>query len=254
MTMVDSSDSKAERERKIFHLFAETAHLPVMSGSIRSQPQGAPDILCEIQGRGPVAFELVEIVTPALVQEVENGKKLEKAFKAACERHSVLVARFRDALIYVGYLEGTTIKKRLSVVPEVVDTLLQHSENSWGYISVPHKLRKVLAEISVSRGVSDGPAFGVMEMTERTEEVFSQIEKKCKTKKYISAHPTELLAHYTNQPSSDSFNWQSEFHDYILKILPGCPFERVWVYDHWSKAIKYVYPDLDKGSRTSPDY
>lgn len=249
MTMVDSSDSKAERERKIFHLFAETAHLPVISGSIRSQPQEAPDILCEIQGRGPVAFELVEIVTPALVQEMENGKKLERAFKAACERHSVLVAKFRDALIYVGYLEGTTIKKRLSVVPEVVDTLLQHSENSWGYISVPHKLRKVLAEISVSRGVSDGPAFGVREMTERTEEIFVQIEKKCK-KKYSSEYSIELLAHYTNQRPSDSFDWHSKFHDYVLKILSECPFERVWVYDYWSKAIKYVYPDLDKGHRT----
>ena len=159
------------------------------------------------------------------------------------------VARFRDALIHVGYLEGITIKKRLSVVPEVVDTLLQHSENSWGYISVPHNLRKVLAEISVSRGVSDGPAFGVMEMTEHTEEIFIQIEKKCK-KKYSSEHSIELLAHYTSQPSSNSFDWQSGFHDYVLRNLSGCPFERVWVYDHWSKAIKYVYPDLDKGSRT----
>lgn len=249
MTMVDSCEIKAEKEQIIFQLFTEAAHLPVISGSIRSEPPPAPDILCEIQGRGPVAFELVEIVTPALAQEMENGKRLEKAFKAACERHPELVARFRDALIYVGYLEGATIKKRLSVVPEVLDTLLQHSENSRGYISVPHNLRKVLAEISVSRGVSDGPAFGVMEMTERTEEIFIQIEKKCK-KKYSSEHSIELLAHYTSQPSSNSFDWQSEFHDYVLKILSGCPFERVWVYDHWSKAIKYVYPDLDKGSRT----
>ena len=252
--MADTDISQEEREQVTFQLFMEAAHLPVISGSIRSEPPPAPDILCEIQGRGPVAFKLVEIVTPARAQEITNGKRLEKAFKAAGERHPELAARFRDALIYVGYLEGATIKKRLSVVPEVVDTLLQHSENSRGYISVPHNLGKVLAEIWVSRGVSDGPAFGVREMTERTEEIFSQIEKKCKTKKYISAHPTELLAHYTNQPSSDSFNWQSEFHDYILNILPGCPFERVWVYDNWSKEIKYVYPGLDKRSRTSPYY
>ena len=250
--LADPDMSQEEQEQVTFQLFAEDAHLPVIPGSIRSEPWPAPDILCEIQGRGPVAFELVEIVTPALVQEKENGKRLEKAFKAACERHSVLVARFRDALIHVGYLEGTTIKKRLSVVPEVVDTLLQYSENSRGYIEVPHKLRKVLAEISVTRGVSDGPAFGVMEMTERTEELFVQIEKKCK-KKYSSEHSIELLAHYTNQPSSNSFDWQSDFHDYVLKTLSGCPFKRVWVYDSWSKAIKYVHPGLDKGSRTEPD-
>ena len=249
MTMVDFSDSKAERERKIFQLFAEAAHLPVIPGSIRSEPSPAPDILCEIQGRGPVAFELVEIVTPALVREMGNGQKLKEAFEKACERHSEIEARFHDALIYVGFLTYISIQQRLSVVPEVVDALLLDSENSRGYIEVPRKLRKVLAEISVTRGVSDGPAFGVMEMTERTEEIFRQIEKKC-NKKYSSNHPIELLAYYISQPSSDSFNWQSGFHDYVLKNLSGCPFERVWVYDHWSKALKYVHPDLDKWSRT----
>ena len=89
-----------------------------------------------------------------------------------------------------------------------------------------------------------------MEMTERTEEIFVQIEKKCK-KKYSSDYSIELLAYYISQPSSNSFDWQSRFHDYVLKILSGCPFERVWVYDHWGKAIKYVHPDLDKGAEHS---
>jgi len=240
--------SQEEREQITFQLFMEAAHLPVISGSIRSKRPPAPDILCEIQGRGPVAFELVEIVTPTLVQEMENGKKLEKAFKAACETHSQIAVRFSDALIYVGFLKHITIRQRLSVVPEVVHELRQHSENSRGYIEVPRKLRKVLAEISVTRGVSDGPAFDVREMTERTEELFGQIEKHFGNK-YSSNHPIELLAHYTNQPSPDSFNWQSGFHDYVLKRFSKCPFERVWVYDNWSKSIKYVHPGLDNGSR-----
>jgi len=240
--MADPDISKEEREKVIFQLFMEAAHLPVISGSIRSEPPPAPDILCKIQGRGFVAFELVEIVTPTLVQKMENGKRLEKAFKAVCERHSQIAVRFSDALIYVGFLKHITIRQRLSVVPEVVHELRQHTENSRGYIEVPRKLQKFLTEISVTRGVSDGPAFGVMEMTERTEEIFVQIQKKCK-KKYSSEHSIELLAHYTSQPSSNSFDWQSEFHDYVLKILSGCPFERVWVYDHWSKAIKYVHPE-----------
>jgi hypothetical protein len=240
--LADPDISKEEREQVIFQLFMEAAHLPVISGSIRSVPPPAPDILCEIQGRGPVAFELVEIVTPTLAQEMENGKRLEKAFNAACERHTQIAARFGDALIYVGFLKHITIRQRLSVVPEVVHKLCQHFENSRGYIEVSHKLQKFLTEISVTRGVSDGPAFSVREMTERTEEIFVQIEKKCK-KKYSSDHSIELLAHYTSPPSSNSFNWQSEFHNYVLKMLSECPFERVWVYDHWSKTIKYVYPE-----------
>ena len=239
--MVVTNKSREERERIIFQMFVEAAHLPIMPGSIRSEPPPAPDILCEIQGRGPIAFELVEIVTPALVREMNNGQKLREALVTACEKHSELAVRFCDAFIYVGFLKRATIQKRLSVVPEVIDALLQHSGNSSGYIFVSDNLQKVLTEISVTRGVSDGPTFDVMDMTEHTEEIFGQIEKKCK-KEYSRDHPIELLAHYTTQPSSDSFNWQSEFHDYVLKILSGSPFERVWVYDNWSKAIKYVYP------------
>jgi hypothetical protein len=245
MTMVVTKASQGKEERVIFQLFAAVAQLPVITDSIRSEIPPAPDILCEIQGRGIVAFELVEIVTPAFVREMGNGQKLREAFDTACERNAEIAARFSDASIYVGFFNHIPVQQRLSVVPEIIDELRQHPEDSRGYIKVPPKLRKILAEISVTRGVSGGPAFDVMEMTKRTEEIYGQIEKKCK-KMYSRGHPIELLAYYINQPSSDSFNWQSEFHDHVLKILPGCPFERVWVYDNWSRAIKYVHPCLER--------
>jgi len=239
--MVVTETSQEEQERIIFHLFVEAAQLPVISGSIKSTPPPAPDILCEIRGRETVAFELLEIVTPALVREMENGQKLTEALKTACGKYSEIAVKFRDASIYVSFLKHVPISQRLSVVPEVIHQLRQHSEDSRGCIEVPAKLKKILAEISVTRGVSDGPAFDVMEMTERTEEILRQIEKKCR-KKYSRIYPIELLAYYINQPASDSFNWQSEFHGHVLKILSDCPFQRVWVYDNWSKAIKYVHP------------
>ena len=223
--MADPDISQEEQEQIIFQFFVQAAQLPVVSGSIRSLPPSNrpplnPDILCEIQGRGPVAFELVEIVTQTHVQEKENGKRLEKAFKAACERHSQIAVRFSDALIYVGFLKHITIRQRLSVVPEVVHGLRQHSEDSMGYIEVPRKLQKFLTEISVTRGVSDGPAFGVMEMTDHTEEVFVKIEKKCK-KKYSSEYSIELLAHYTSQPSSNSFDGSPSFTTMFSRFYPG---------------------------------
>lgn len=245
--MANPDMSKAKREQIIFQLFTEAAQLPVIPNSIRSEPPPAPDILCEIQSRGPVAFELVEIVTPALIQGAENNQKLRKAFKAACKEDSALTAKFHDALILVYFLENIPLQQCLSVVPEVVTVLRQQSETFEGDIRVPHNLRKVLAEISVIRGVSDGPAFSSQEMTKHTEEILGQIEKKCK-KNYSENHPIELLAYYISQPSSNSLDWQSEFHSYVLKALSRCPFERVWVFDNWSKEkIKYVYPPLDEG-------
>lgn len=241
MTGVDYIKSKEERERTIFQVFVKAAQLSVIPNSISSQPTPAPDILCEIQGRGLVAFELVEIVTPAIVREMLNSQKLEKAFETACEIQPEMRLKYRDALIHVGFLKTIPIKQRLSVVPEVVKKLLQYSENTVGYIQVPHSLRKVLSMIEVHRVVLDGPAFNLMDMTKHTEEIFWQIEKKCKNT-YLGKPPVELLAYYITQPSSDSFDWQSEFHDYVLKILSNSPFERVWVYDNWSKTIKYVHP------------
>jgi len=138
---VVTKTSQEEEERIIFQLFAAAAHLPVISDSIRSEPPPFPDILCEIQGRGTVAFELVEIVTPALVREMENGQKLTEALKTACGRHSEIAVRFRDACIYVGFLKHVPIRQCRSVVPEVIHELRQHSENSRGYIEVPRELR-----------------------------------------------------------------------------------------------------------------
>ncbi|TKB68133.1 MAG: hypothetical protein E8D47_01285 [Nitrospira sp.] len=250
MTMVNLGENKAEKERIIFQLFVKVAHLPVIPDSIRSEPPPAPDISCEITGRGSVAFELVEIVTPALMQVTESGQMLRKAFKTACERHPEIATRFHDAFIYIGFRSHAPIQQCLSVVTEVVDVLLKHPETSLKYIRVPHKLQKILGTISVERGVSNGPVFEVTDMTKVTDdEIFEQIGKKYE-KTYSSDRPIELLAYYITQPSPDSFDWQSGFHDYVLKNFSRGPFKRIWVYDHCMKSITYIHPDPDKESRT----
>lgn len=241
--MVSSHLSQEEQEQMTFKCFIEAARLPVISSSVRSERPPAPDIFCEIHGRGAVAFELVEIVVPKFVQEMNSTMKLENSFKLACESHPQIANRFGDARIYVGFRDDSTTQQRLSVVPKVVHELNQHSENSSGNIGVPQKLRKVVTEISITRGSHEGPLFDVREMTDRPKEQFKQIEKHFR-KRYSSNHPIELLAHYTNQPCLDSLNRNSEFHAFVLKHFSRCPFERVWVYDNWSNSIKYVHPRL----------
>jgi hypothetical protein len=182
---------------------------------------------------------LTEIVTPDFAREFENGQKLNKAFDEACEKRPEIALKFSDALIHVGFIKKTPIRQRLLVVPLVADLLVQNRENSLGYIQIPQTLGKIVSEIAVRRGVVGGPAFDIMDMTKRTEEIFRQFDKKC-TAKYSSGFPIELLAYYVSQPSSDNFDWQYEFHE--RKRLSDSPFERVWVFDNWCKSIKYVYP------------
>ncbi len=232
---------KERKERKIFQLFAEAASLLVIPNSVKNEQPPAPDVLCKINGGGHVAFELVEIVTPALMREMENGQKLRKALKAACNTYPEIQDRFHDAMIHVGFLDGVTIRKRLSIVNPLVDLFRQHAQIDEGDIQVPNNLKKIVREISVARGVSRGPAFDVSEMVKCTDDVLGRIKKKCE-KRYESNHLIELLAYYTSHSDLDDFEWQSEFHDRVVKILAGSPFKRVWVYDCCENTIKYVHP------------
>jgi hypothetical protein len=63
MTRRNREQERADRELRVFVDFAELARelgLRVRPGSAVSRPTPAPDILCDIEGEGPVAFELVD--------------------------------------------------------------------------------------------------------------------------------------------------------------------------------------------------
>jgi hypothetical protein len=72
--MSDDTD-KAARERARFLAFAAVAGLPVVTGTTQSRPPPEPDILCEIQGRGLVAFELVDLIDSTLARTVARTLK-----------------------------------------------------------------------------------------------------------------------------------------------------------------------------------
>jgi hypothetical protein len=230
--------NKESREQLIFHSFVNVARLLVVPNSVRSVPPPAPDILCEIAGRGLVAFELVEIVTPAFNREMASGQKLEKSFEAESQKHPDLQHTFHDAHIYVGFFKTLPINQCLLAVPEIIALLVKQAKSTVGYIQVPDDLRKIVSVIEVHRGIHNGPIFDVRDMTKHTEELFTQLNIKCQTKTYVTQHPLELLAHYTSQPASDDLSC----HDQVQQALAGSQFNRIWIFDGWSKAIKYVYP------------
>lgn len=65
-----------ETELLVFSEFAEKAHIGVVSGSIEKRPVGEPDILCAIEGEGPVAFELAELCAEdvaATISSITDG-------------------------------------------------------------------------------------------------------------------------------------------------------------------------------------
>ena len=68
-------NEKAQRERKVFEEFAERSDPSIVRNSIQSRDSPEPDILCEISGEGPVAFELKELCDPTFAEFLNYLKK-----------------------------------------------------------------------------------------------------------------------------------------------------------------------------------
>ena len=63
-------DEKAAYEREIFDQFWPVAGLRVVPDTIQNRAPPEPDILCEIEGDGPVAFELVRLIDQDLARAI----------------------------------------------------------------------------------------------------------------------------------------------------------------------------------------
>ena len=62
-------NDKKRRELAVFQEFAQRSGLSVVPGSIENRNPPEPDILCEIEGEGPMAFELAEFVDEGIAKE-----------------------------------------------------------------------------------------------------------------------------------------------------------------------------------------
>jgi hypothetical protein len=61
------------RERAVFEAFAVSAGLPIVAGSAGTRPPPEPDILCQLEREGFVAFELVELIDQELARATSTA-------------------------------------------------------------------------------------------------------------------------------------------------------------------------------------
>ena len=72
---MSDTDEKTKVELSIFREFAIRSCLSIDKNSIQKRPSPEPDILCEIPGKGLVAFELKEICDEAIARVVSELRK-----------------------------------------------------------------------------------------------------------------------------------------------------------------------------------
>lgn len=207
---MSSLDGQALTEQKIFRRFAEVCPLAICLDSIEKRQPPQPDILCEIKGKGKVAFEMVELVDSGFSRRLHGGVDLRRQFKKTCEQRPAMKNSFGDAFIYVEFHSHLSKQKRNECVARIVNLLLKMPPNFEGDVPLNKepRLAKVVKDLAVQRGNFKEPFFGTIPAGRRVDRSLSLIKQKFK-KSYKTTAPIELLAYFYQEPPPRGSDWLS---------------------------------------------
>lgn len=228
--------SQTTSELAIFRRFVEAAQLPVVRSSVQNRRPPEPDVLSEIAGLGPVAFELVEIVDEGFARMVNGQIRVERTLHQAVgqanpTQRSRLLERFADALVCVRYLEPR-VHRRERAIPALFRYLLNLPVGVEGDVRVGADAGLTeVRSIRITRGdYPPGPHFQVESVTSIADPVVDRVRNKW-AKQYDTRHRIELLAYYALHPASHPDLWLGDVRAFVDANWQSSPFTRVWVVD-----------------------
>jgi len=130
----------------------------------------------------------------------------------------------------------------------VVELLQNISPSDLGNIQLgmSSSVGKIVRRITIMRGKFTGPCFSIRAGGSFSDPMIDIVEQKF-GKEYPTANPVELMAYYELQPPPFDWVWQ-QLDDFTKRNLATSPFRRVWVYNHATKRVKYVYPPIKRRS------
>lgn len=136
--MSKQDEAKAERQLKVFKLFAQLAQLPVKT--IR---QEAPDIFCALRSGEKVTYELVTLDSEQSSQTWGDFHSMPGAWSRAlkslpADRRRLYFRNFKHASIRVQYGVRPDRDERGGRMAQIIDKLL---EQPAGFVGSLHFLR-----------------------------------------------------------------------------------------------------------------
>ena len=81
----------------------------------------------------------------------------------------------------------------------------------------------------------------VVEMTEVHDQTMDLLKKKF-GRPYRTSAPIELVAYYISQPPPRHARWREEVGSFLARHLDGSPFQRVWLFNNFTRSVPIVYP------------
>jgi hypothetical protein len=234
--------AKADLERAIFERFAHDAHFIVRAQSI-TQPD-PPDIVCEVEGLGRVAFELVQLDDGEELQRMGYLRRGPEFWADAAQAlPPEALERHRGAQINVEFDPKANQGQRRTALRAIATELCELPEGAEGTLF--GKLPPGLLSAELKHfPMTEGPS--ILEVSAHSVKFeglqcgpvgihLDRIDKK------IAQYPddwgvrAELLAYARwGMPFTDQMHEAPQF---LASRFPGGIFARGWIYELTSRRI-----------------
>jgi hypothetical protein len=235
--------NQADSERETFEAFALVAPFRVIQGTIESRRPPEPDIVCEIEGRGRVGFELTELIDEDYKARVNTMFKTKQHLSTYWRNElkapvrQLFEFKYGDASICVTYQEGANYRRRKRATPSLIQTLLSLPDNFSGEVqSSNNTMDDIIGRVYIDRPGIAGPIVDVDSYGRLGDPTQFAIERKLR-KTYMCDYPIELLAHIDINLLPLGI-WENAAAK-AAEGLNESPFKRLWVFDRTDQSIKY---------------
>ena len=239
-------DPKATEERGIFERFTQDARLSVRPQSV-TQPD-PPDILCEIEGLGRVAFELVQLDVADEMQRMNYFRRVREFWADATKALGPdAMGRHRTTQINVEFETKANQSQRRGVLRAIAAALRDLPEGTEGPIpNLPAGVVSAeLRHFHITNGsvINEVSGYAVTYEPSPYAPVgidLSRIDGKIT--KYAAGWDVraELLAYSRwGMPFSDQMHRAAEF---LAGRFPAGIFARGWIYEVTSRAVVACAP------------
>lgn len=252
--MGTNEKDKSKIELAVFNSFIEASGLPIIPNSIEKTDPPAPDILCEHESEGKIAFELVELIDQDKITRQANADKIgrrdtfqnriyDEYEKLSIESRLEIDRRLNNAQIYFIFSEQLSKNKLKNKLGNIFEELQAIEPDFEGEIRCFEngQLKKILKEISISRGDFKGPVFTPECISGPGKPVVKILRNK-HNMKYITDYPIELLAYFTFSGSMPKQMWIKETTRFFNELKEFEPYRKIWIFDFYKQSIEFVFP------------
>jgi hypothetical protein len=233
--------AKAEKELKVFKLFAQLTRLPVKAGSVVQQADG-PDISCELENGETVTYELVTLDSNRSSQTWGDFHSMGGAWNGVIKSMSEqsrqsFFDRYRHASITPEYGTRPDRHYRRERITQMIDRLLEQPAGFLGVLDCGQDKIRVEAKPGRAENHSAGPTM-LDGMSPTVQAVaWGRIREKIE-RRYKIAGRFELIAYsyrdtLFHQAPEDAEPPTAD----ILRWLRGSGFSHVWIVEWHFKRI-----------------